>query len=402
MSRKSNSPVLVRCGGRSATLYCLANGKRQIKYYDNDGKLVTGGTFNDLAKARRVAYEQLEKLDRANMDREGVTDIELAMIRAIREGDVTLAEVTRLADTKRKTARFTVSDALGRWYADDIEKQNYSKDHLAKVSRARGLLAGAFGDRRLSGLTFFEVDAWVAGWSFGYKQHNNLLSLLKRFSRWCKPRGLLLDDPFAAVANMPASVATHDILTPAELQVMLLNCPEQDIPWLALSAFGGLRLVEICGRRDNRETGLRWEDVFFDSEQVIINSETAKKTARSGGVRIGAPRIIPMCPALISWLEPWRDASGLVHRHRFPAYKKYSHLESLTDKLGGLIGGWRNNALRASRASYRLALLNGDVGRVKLEMGHNERMLVSQYNNPRFKAEAVEYFSLSRERVLGV
>ncbi|WP_347441547.1 hypothetical protein [Rubritalea sp.] len=49
--------------------------------------------------------------------------------------------------------------------------------------------------------------------------------------------------------------------------------------------------------------------------------------------------------------------------------------------LGELIGGWRSNCLRASRASYRLAQTN-DIGLTASEDGHTESMLRKNYLNP--------------------
>lgn len=176
---------------------------------------------------------------------------------------------------------------------------------------------------------------------------------------------------------------------------MLNHCPKPFIPWLALSAFGGLRGVEIYGREEDVNTGLHWEDFNWDAQVIALNGYTAKKTSNRGGAKVGKPRIIPIDEALKDWLLPWRDARGPVHTpSRDPSYGN----PSIVDKLGAKIGGWRKNALRSSRASYRMAIAK-DYTVVTLEMGHTQDVFSTNYHNPRLEIDAVEWFSLTRAKV---
>ncbi len=100
-----------------------------------------------------------------------------------------------------------------------------------------------------------------------------------------------------------------------------------------------------------------------------------------------------MTDALIDWLTPWRHATGPVFpvKLRLPS----GGTDPVTTRLGKLIGGWKNNALRASRASYRLAETQS-IATVILEMGHTQDILLGTYLNPRYEEDAAIWFSLDR------
>lgn len=403
MSQKKKKPSIVIVGSRKATIYPLANGKHRIKYYNDDGVLKIGGEFQDLKKARVVAFDILSEFDKKSTLRDNITDLELDIIELIREARLSFADVMRLSENKKKTLDITVSDALERWLEESINPNGYSDSHMFKIKRLKTLFVSDYGDTRVSALSFSELEAWISEWGFGFKHHNNLLGVLKRFYRWAEPRDIVRDNPTLHIEPMPASskAVVHEIHTPKQYSILLKNCPHDYIPWLSLGGFAGLRGVEIFGRGKDRESGLMWEDVNFETREIYVNAATAKKTQKTASGKIGRPRVVPMCDALFSWLSPWVNATGQVHRHAPPYSDSNRFKSTLTSRLGHHIGGWVNNGLRASRASYRLALLNGDVSRVKLEMGHSENMLISDYLNPRFKEDSERYFSLDREKVLG-
>ena len=93
-----------------------------------------------------------------------------------------------------------------------------------------------------------------------------------------------------------------------------------------------------------------------------------------------------LCSQICAWLEPLRKAEGplccLPNLH--------FRLNYLGDKAGI---GWRQNALRHSYASYRLAD-TPDAARVALEMGNSPEKLFRHYRELVTPDAAKEWFAI--------
>jgi hypothetical protein len=83
--------------------------------------------------------------------------------------------------------------------------------------------------------------------------------------------------------------------------------------------------------------------------------------------------LVPLPDNLKAWLAPWREETGPIL--------------SMSDASGALgdtaakakiPGGWRQNALRHSFISYRVAE-TGDVARTSLEAGNSPKMIFRHY-----------------------
>jgi hypothetical protein len=83
--------------------------------------------------------------------------------------------------------------------------------------------------------------------------------------------------------------------------------------------------------------------------------------------------LVPLSDNLKAWLAPWRGETGPIL--------------TITDASGALgdtavkakiPGGWRQNALRHSFISYRVAE-TGDVARTSLEAGNSPKMIFRHY-----------------------
>jgi integrase len=121
---------------------------------------------------------------------------------------------------------------------------------------------------------------------------------------------------------------------------MLLAANVRILPMLAIGAFGGIRSAEI--------QRLTWADVKWDRGHIVISGRIAKNRAR---------RLVPLADNLKAWLAPWREARGAIVPVSDP-----SGAMSDTAIKAGVPGGWRQNGLRHSFISYRVAE-TGDVAR---------------------------------------
>jgi integrase len=134
------------------------------------------------------------------------------------------------------------------------------------------------------------------------------------------------------------------IFTPEEMEHLLLASHARILPLIAIGAFAGIRSAEV--RR------LDWEDIKWERGHIEIQGRKAKTAAR---------RLAPLSDNLKAWLAPWREESGPIITMTDP-----SGAMSDTAVKAQIPGGWRQNALRHSFISYRVAE-TGDVARTSLE-----------------------------------
>jgi hypothetical protein len=109
---------------------------------------------------------------------------------------------------------------------------------------------------------------------------------------------------------------------------------------------------------------LDWEDIKWDRGHIEIAGKKAKTAAR---------RLVPLTDNLKAWLAPWREETG-------PIITISDYVGALNDTAvkAQIPGGWRQNALRHSFISYRVAE-TGDVARTSLEAGNSPKMIFRHY-----------------------
>jgi hypothetical protein len=95
---------------------------------------------------------------------------------------------------------------------------------------------------------------------------------------------------------------------------------------------------------------------------------------------------VPLLTNLRAWLEPMKQDAGLVcHLPNL-----HTRLNYLGEKAGV---GWKQNALRHSFASYRLAEIQ-DAAKVALEMGNTPEKLFRHYRELVTPEAAREWFNI--------
>jgi integrase len=163
-----------------------------------------------------------------------------------------------------------------------------------------------------------------------------------------------------------------EIFTPEEMKALLLASHARILPLVALGAFTGIRSAEI--RR------LDWEDIKWDRGHIEIAGRKAKTAAR---------RLVPLPDNLKAWLAPWREETGPIITITDPS----GTLNDVAVKAQ-IPGGWRQNGLRHSFISYRVAL-TGDVARTALEAGNSPKMIFRHYREVVDDEAAKVWFSIT-------
>jgi integrase len=258
---------------------------------------------------------------------------------------------------------------------DRIERQK-----SARYFEAMKLHLGRFKDAfhcQLSDVIHERIEAWMDDLGITGRYFNNCRAALITFFKFCRKRRFLPGD----LETEPEKIEKRSeiqqavpIFSPEEMAKVLAEIRQDLVPYLVLSAFGGLRPSEA--RR------LDWSDIHWDGKDkhIEIHATVARKTLRD--------RFVPLQPNLKAWLLPHRQDSGPVAGYKRPH-------EMLTKALKDLdcITEWPNDVLRHSFGSYRLAVL-GDINKVASEMGNSPQVIVQNYRRPVSKADGKRWFKI--------
>lgn len=266
----------------------------------------------------------------------------------------------------------SVADAVAA-FVEDRAKAGASKRYLQDLRTRLVHGFAAANEVTLGDLTPDRLRTWLDGAGGGPRHHNNNFAAVRTMVRFCIGRRWLPKDTdlLEGITKRKADAGAIEIWTPEEMAALLAHCPPAALPAMAISAFAGLRNAEV--------TRLDWKEVHLDDGFIEVPATKAKTASR---------RLAP-CPAnLVAWLRSHAKATGRVWPHHnnttHTAYGEAARAANLT---------WRENALRHSFVSYRLAEIQ-DVAKVALEAGNSPVMIFGHYRELVRPADAKRWFDI--------
>jgi integrase len=276
-----------------------------------------------------------------------------------------------------------------------------------------------------------DVDAWLRDLKVGPRTRNNLRASVQVLFNYGIARKYLPKD-HDEIDSVPLAKdkgGEIEIFTPKELAELLAVASSEQLPFMAVSAFAGVRHAEI--------QRLDWANVNQAAGIIEIKAGAAKTASR---------RVIPILPNLAAWLKPhwqeagpvcsftnmvdqFRDMTRAVNQARRAAWAKAKGISDEALKqaderaatrraderkkktvrrargsvlpLGSETAAeegwapfaWKHNALRHSFISYRVAETQ-DVAKVSLEAGNSPQMIFKHYRELVQPKEAKAWFSI--------
>ena len=269
---------------------------------------------------------------------------------------------------------------------------------------------------RLADVRGTEVDAWLRELKVGPRTRNNLRASIQVLFNYGIARKYLPKD-HDEIDSVPLAKdkgGEIEIFTPKELAELLAVASAEQLPFMTISAFAGVRHAEI--------QRLDWANVNQAAGIIEIKAGAAKTASR---------RVIPILPNLAAWLKPhWKEAGPVcsftnmvdqfkdmtrkVNQARRAAWAKSKGVSDETLKqaderaamrrkeeskrqngrrargsvlpLGSETAAdegwapfaWKHNALRHSFISYRVADIQ-NVAQAALEAGNSPQMIFKHY-----------------------
>jgi integrase len=148
---------------------------------------------------------------------------------------------------------------------------------------------------------------------------------------------------------------------------------------LAIGAFAGLRTAEI--------ERLEWADIDLAGGFIEVKARKAKTRSR---------RLVPVLPNLAQWLAPFTSQTGTVWTGT-PA----TLIEARAETVKAAKVAWKDNALRHSFISYRLAQIQ-NAAQVALEAGNSPQMVFRHYRELVKPADAQAWFAVKPESAANI
>lgn len=264
-------------------------------------------------------------------------------------------------------------------FLDEKEKQGRSERHRETL-KSHCTRFGENVSGNIGGVTTSDVELFLDGLKVGARTRDNIANSIRTLFEFAKRKRYVPSDydehtRVNRLAN--GEDGPIDIFRPDEITALLAAADESLVPFISIGGFAGLRSSEILR--------LDWQDVKFDSDNIIVQKGKVKKRGQSR-------RIVPMLPNLKAWLTPFAKRTGLV----WPFSKPYLYetLAALTVKAKV---EWKDNALRHSFVSYRVAQIK-NIPQVAFECGNSPQMIASNYRELVTEQDAAKWFSIMPAR----
>ena len=266
-----------------------------------------------------------------------------------------------------------IRDIVERHLAD-AEDRNLRPRAIDDLRHRLNSFAADFGERRLSEIALDELKDWFADDGWMPRTRINFHTKISQLYNYAV-RHKWVDSNLTEHIDRPrADETTPEIFTVEQAERLLNHAGTFDLlPYIAIGLFAGVRSAEMM-RLDAK-------DISFESKTIRIGPDVAKKRSH---------RIIEMLPALLSWLEPYRDT--LQAGGRIITQAKFrSNQEDLLLAAG--IQEWPANGLRHSYASYHLSMFES-AEKTSHQMGNSADMVHKHYKALVTKESAEKFWAL--------
>ena len=397
--RKTDFPIRIKSGSATVSIYDRSDAfpyYRVAHYIGSKRRMIP---FTNLAQARREARHIAERIcaGEARATRLSRTDeliykratealspiglaldtaaIELAQARRLL-GDTPLTEAARfyLNHSARqitpKTPAEVMEELIAQKRADGMSER-YCDDLRYRIGR----FSQAF-QCEMASLSPALVQTFLNELKLSARSVNNFRKTLRTLFEFARARNYLPREiDLLEGISRQREHSTIEIYTPQEMAALLGAASNTTLLSIALRGFAGLRSAEI--------ERLGWSQIRLGAEpHLIVNADQAKTRAR---------RLVPISDNLAAWLAPCLKKSGRVWPHGHDYLYEAQRAVARKAKVK-----WKQNALRHSFISYRMAMVK-DANQVALEAGNSPDIIFRNYLELVTQTQARNWFGIEPE-----
>ena len=345
-------------------------------------------SMQSFTQADRARFEYLRRLEaRAGVPLEQLVldAVEAREVLAHGHQAVTLQQTAQSYSTQHATqatcpACPDILEEMLRVRKQDGLSQNTLDDYDSRL----GKFAKAFTGPLLS-ITAAQLDTWLSSLNVSRRTRNNYRGNLVDLYAFARRRGYVPKNhnPIDDVPRVKNEDVKIEIFTPEELTKLLASAPDNLVPYLAIAAFAGVRQAEMCCPG---APVLDWRDIDLEARDLRVRKAVARK--------IGVARIVPIQDNLLAWLRPHVRPNGPVCALAAHADRPLANVTNALLKLAARVGvPWKDNGLRKSFISYRLAVCH-NIGTVAREAGTSPEKIRTNYEKAAPEREGLRWFKI--------
>jgi len=362
-------------------IYNQPNRSGQLTYYV-DLRAVKGGRpgFPSLQEAQaRAEQARISRTNEGTLAFALPADVRLDAAKAnalLAPHSVTILEAAQYYQKHVLAYKMapTVKEIVKFYIADGETKNN--RPTTVKDKRQRlGAFADDFGDRRLSDISLDELKEWALDDAWEPRTRINYLTKISQLYSFAMKRQLKWVDTNLTehISRPEVDDTTPQIFTVQQAETLLIHAPKFGLlPYIAIGLFGGVRTAEMAR--------LNCGDINFETKAIRIGAHIAKKRSQ---------RIIEMQPALLAWLEPYKDKLGFGNKVFGSNFQRDRN--RLVEAAG--LEEWKPNGLRHSYGSYHFGMFSDDSETAK-QMGNSVDTVHRFYKALVSKSDAERFWNL--------
>jgi integrase len=271
----------------------------------------------------------------------------------------------------------TVREVVDEFIAD--KKANGKGERYLSDLRYRGNKFASAFNCGIAEMSAAKIEDFLLSLKLSAQSYTNFRRVLGTLFAFAKRRGYLLKDhdELDRVEKLRPDNGEIEIYTPDEFSRLLRAANAEFLPSLAIGGFAGLRSSEI--------ERLNWTEIHFDERFIEIKKGKTKTASR---------RLVPIIEPLAEWLAPFAKPSGSVWPNAHDSfYDAQQDTAAATATETSPAVEWKQNALRHSFISYRVAVIQ-DVNQVALESGNSPVMIHKHYKQLVSPAAGGKWFAL--------
>lgn len=243
-------------------------------------------------------------------------------------------------------------------------------------NRLQNNFAAKFGDKHLTDLTLDDCKNWLLT-AKDFRTRTNLHSkgsLLFNYAMKQRPKWID-ENLFDSIDKPQVDIKPVAIFTVDEAKRLLLAAKDIGIlPYIAVSLFAGIRMEEL--------SRMRGRHFDFQTKSIFIDATITKVRKHQ--------RTIEMLPALLAYLEPYKDKIKDDFRIIDDNKATRTRKQLLTSAN---IKAWKIDIMRHSYGTYHLAAFQ-NAAMTASQMGNSVEVLHRDYKKPVLKSEADKYWAL--------
>ena len=397
--KKSGFPIRIKSGSATVRIYDRSDAYPYYRVAHYVGAKRRMKPFTHLADAQRQARQIAEQISAGEGNLGSMSGTDQLIYQRARDAIASLGvpldtAAIELAQTQKLLGDTPFSEAA-RFYLNHSARHIIPKtpaeiaQELIAQKRANGMSERYCDDLRyrcgrfartfqceMASLSPALVQKFLNDLNLSARSVNNFRKALKTLFEFAKARKYLSKEiDLLEGISRRREHSTIEIYTPQEMAVLLGAASNTTLLSIALRGFAGLRSAEI--------ERLQWNQIRLGAEpHLIVNADQAKTRSR---------RLVPISDNLAPWLAPYLKESGPVWPHGHDYFYEAQRAVALKAQVK-----WKQNALRHSFISYRMAIVK-DANQVALEAGNSPDIIFRNYLELVTQTQARNWFGIEPE-----